>query len=485
MVSGQVFSMARADIVSKLGVFAGVTTADGAVTNDTLICGDLIGANDYLTGKTVLILSPAPAPLFEHKPVRAFNPVNGQLTIDTTNGAFSAQVLAGTIFCILNYYPSGLDLVNILAAVSVTTGALSGLCYRGTVTAIPGANQFTIPTLAGMGAGKFSDVQAPYSAFVFRDAGGAGAIPQGQMRTITAYTTATGDFTTAAFGAAVGIGDEILILHPRLAEIATILADHSVPAADAAANTIIRDITGNKASTAIYTPDNVSDLVRYLKGLLNWTGMLTRPAQYLYEGWQDEAGIDATIWTITNPAGGTAWARAADGADLMVSSIPNANETARIRSNMRWPMMPTLYGTNKVLRRFNLDFEMQLADIANMDNALCVFGLTPGIGNDRTSNDIIVFCLTGDGLQTLTDRGGVETVNSGFAGVTLTSKNKFHIEIYLNHVKFYLNEVQLADHAANLPDQAMYVNFFVDTEAGGAATIKLGIIRAWPEDIAR
>lgn len=104
-------------------------------------------------------------------------------------------------------------------------GSVGGLSLHGTVTAIPGANQFTIPTLAGLGAGKFADATAPYRAFVLRDADGAGALPQGEMRTVTGYITATGTFTTAAFSAAVAVNDEILIIHPRLAEIATTLAD--------------------------------------------------------------------------------------------------------------------------------------------------------------------------------------------------------------------------------------------------------------------
>ncbi len=85
-----------------------------------------------------------------------------------------------------------------------------GLVYYGTVTAVPGANQFTIPALAGMGAGKFMG-GGPYYAIVFRDAGGVGAAPQGEYQNITVYDNATGTFTTAAFSAVVAVGDEILI----------------------------------------------------------------------------------------------------------------------------------------------------------------------------------------------------------------------------------------------------------------------------------
>lgn len=42
-----------------------------------------------------------------------------------------------------------------------------------------------------------------------------------------------------------------------------------VPAPDAVANLNTADVVGNKASTPVYTPDNVSDLVRIVKGILH------------------------------------------------------------------------------------------------------------------------------------------------------------------------------------------------------------------------
>lgn len=89
---------------------------------------------------------------------------------------------------------------------------VSGLGYVGVVTAVPGANQFTIPTLAGHGETAF----VGWSAFVFWDAGGAGAAPQGEYQAATAYVSATGVFTTAAFTAPVAVGDIIVILNPRV-----------------------------------------------------------------------------------------------------------------------------------------------------------------------------------------------------------------------------------------------------------------------------
>ena len=212
---------------------------------------------------------------------------------------------------------------------------------------------------------------------------------------------------------------------------------------------------------------------------------ISTPTINLYEGWQDETGIDLTVWTLTNPATGAAWARGAVGELLMAYSSPNANENARIRSNQRWIVSPGLYGVNKILRRFALEFEAHFIGSVNFNNVNFLLGLTPAIGDTRATNNIIAFSLVGAGnaLQTLTDAGGAETVNTGF-GENLLLTNKFKIDISLNSVKFYLNEALIANHITNLPSNApLYLNFYAPTGAGGASTIRLGTVRAWTEDI--
>ena len=148
-------------------------------------------------------------------------------------------------------------------------GSVSGLILQGVVTAVPGANQFTIPTLANLGAGKFDGATNPYYAFVLRDGGGAGLAPQGEQLPITAYNSATGTFTTAAFTVPVAVGDEILIINPALAHAIALGIMLNVPAPDAVANVTAVDVIGNKADTAILVSDDVSSVIRYLKGILN------------------------------------------------------------------------------------------------------------------------------------------------------------------------------------------------------------------------
>jgi hypothetical protein len=101
----------------------------------------------------------------------------------------------------------------------------SGIVFRGTVTAADPGVSFTVGGLAGQGVGAFVDATTPWYAYVFRDAGGAGAAPQGEQKEITAYTSATGLFTTNAFSVPVAVGDNIVVMSGRIAAVPDILED--------------------------------------------------------------------------------------------------------------------------------------------------------------------------------------------------------------------------------------------------------------------
>lgn len=215
-----------------------------------------------------------------------------------------------------------------------------------------------------------------------------------------------------------------------------------------------------------------------------------RPEMSLYEGWQDELGIDFTLWSVTHPATGAAWARGA-GAGVMAASLqataaPNANEVARLVGNQRWPVMPDLSGTNTILRVTELEWEMAIANLANLDNAITVFGFTPNQADTRVSQNIVAYALIAGALQSVTDLAGVETVNTGFAE-NMANLNKLKITVVqiagVATVQFLLNEVVVATHITNLPDLPMYPNWYFDTGAGGACTPQIGIVRIWTEDI--
>jgi len=611
---------------------------------------------------------------------------------------------------------------------------IQGLAYYGVVTAVPGANQFTVPQLAGYGETCF----VGWTAFVFWDAGGAGAAPQGESKTITTYVDATGTFTTAAFTAAVAAGDSIIVIHPS---IASVLSSLLVPAADAITNVVERDVIGNKTDTAnytvdglssimrylkalmnaqiiaygtlttssltvpadagrtasyphennnyfngcqlvplsgnarfqaryiadytsatgvftldgsnpftnlpglvnyviitgsnsqvsaidtfsnntindaignkadtdafdpssshslfrllkaimkslimgygtlttssatvpadntrieadgffngsmiliragaierqirrvvrftqpggifvldpccpltaapgavsyailkgdfkgiatadgtsnytadcvignktstpIYTPDNVSDLMRYMKGIMNLMAQVSRPTNGFLETWQDETGLFAPVWSDTNPATGTAWTKGVSGAWTRVYCAPNASENGRLRTVERIAIDQAGWNTNRINRRLVIETELQLGSVANIDNTAFFIGFMTGTADTRASNNIIGWALTGDALQSVTDNAGTETVNTGF-GETLTNINKLRIEVYSGNAKFYVNEVLKATHVTNIPSNVFYWNNYIVTEAGGAANISSGETRYWFEDFVR
>lgn len=260
---------------------------------------------------------------------------------------------------------------------------------------------------------------------------------------------------------------------------------------------IISELKRIQNMTAAETFDQATDSLEAISAaiaaVIAALGQLGRPEMQHYEGWQDELGIDMTLWNLTHPAAGTAWSRGA-GAGVMAgglraTAVPGANETARLVSTFRFPVSPDLWGTNSVLRLLHLEFEMVLTNLANLDNTLCVFGLTPNQADNRASDNIIAFILAADVLETITDLAGAETVNTAF-GENLLVKNKFRITIMqtaalVGTVLFYLNETLIATHITTLPDLPMYINWFFDTEAGGNSTPQIGVNRLWTEDYQR
>ena len=87
----------RDPILRAISSFYGITSADGNPGGTTLFCSALIGANDFITGKTILLQSGLA--IFEGSGATGFISGTGQITV---NPAFSSQVLAGAAFYVLN-----------------------------------------------------------------------------------------------------------------------------------------------------------------------------------------------------------------------------------------------------------------------------------------------------------------------------------------------------------------------------------------------
>jgi len=107
----------RDAILRALSSFYGITTADGTPT--TLFCDALIGSNDFITGKTILLQSGLA--ILEDSGATAFDDTNGEITVSP---AFSSPVLAGTGFYVLNA-SSAAALANIIRDIGQTTGTFA------------------------------------------------------------------------------------------------------------------------------------------------------------------------------------------------------------------------------------------------------------------------------------------------------------------------------------------------------------------------
>lgn len=98
MVQSKHHALAREAILAALTTFTGITTADGATpANNTLVCAALIGKNDFISNKSILIGSGDADD--ESSAALSFATLTGIITV---TDAFSAQIKAGTIFRILN-----------------------------------------------------------------------------------------------------------------------------------------------------------------------------------------------------------------------------------------------------------------------------------------------------------------------------------------------------------------------------------------------
>ena len=98
-------------------------------------------------------------------------------------------------------------------AVFVKGGSSNPLVFKGTVTTATSSTVFASTDLTGHGNDAFI---TDWYVYVFHDAGGAGAAPQGEYRSISDYVSSTGTFTHTAFSANLALTDEVFIIHSSM-----------------------------------------------------------------------------------------------------------------------------------------------------------------------------------------------------------------------------------------------------------------------------
>lgn len=428
-----------------------------AASVNTLVMPNLAGFPDEIFNGEfwIQIIHNVSAPgVVPEREIRHIDAVGGYVgaTGTFTTDDFSANVEAGDLVCVFHESIMGMEILA-----------------HGTLD----ADSMTIPADGGRAALHPWEDDNQFKGCLLMPTEGPCRM---QPRRILQYQDAGGTFNLDLknpFNQLPGLVDYV------------ILADSCefLPVPDSAANITPADVIGNKGSTPIFVPDNASDIIRYLKGILATSGVMAEPSESLIETWQDLL-IDPNIWTVTDPGVGVAWAPVVSGAFLYNITTPNANEVARLVGDHLWQIHSITPNLNLIVKKTIIEFSMIIGVPGNVDNGEFFVGFTPNQADTRASDNIIGFALTADALQTLTDAAGGETVNTGF-GETLTNHNKYRIEIYEETVDFYLNEVRIAQHTTTIPNIPSYPNFYIDTDAGGPCAFTIGIVKIWYEMVER
>ena len=249
-------ALSRDALVRTLTAYSGITTSDGAADGTTLVDSNLIGRNDFVSEKTILIMSGDAKD--EDKGATAFDNSDGKITLQGTG--VSAQIKAGTIFRVLNVSSIEIDVANVDAKVGTNADAAGtttvfawlvklfeqggqGLVYYGKVTQVDDATHFRVSGLAGFGDAYFAN---NYRVYVVWDAAGGGAAPQSEMQPCSGYADTDEIFTHTAFTTGLAVDDEVLLIHERIAEVADLLANVGAMNAAATADDL-SDVTTTDA----------------------------------------------------------------------------------------------------------------------------------------------------------------------------------------------------------------------------------------------
>ncbi len=158
-------ALARDEIIALLTSWSGLTTADGAAPgNNTLIDSNLIGKNDFITGKTILIGAGAAA-ASEDQGASGFNPVNGTITVAS---GFSAQIKRGTFYRVLNV-SSGAVIDAMLTPITTNTNLIPGIVADTTLIQAALARKFSFVDFWSAPTDKVTVVNAPVVDIPFPD----------------------------------------------------------------------------------------------------------------------------------------------------------------------------------------------------------------------------------------------------------------------------------------------------------------------------
>lgn len=212
---------------------------------------------------------------------------------------------------------------------------------------------------------------------------------------------------------------------------------------------------------------------------------------FFLEDWSRETTpvIDDAKWVVTGTGTGTVIRTVATNYIYAALSGATNTDTTRLRSTRRWRVGLDSWALTSINRKLIVEFEAQFGTVASIENTTFFAGLSASATATRATTNLAGWILTLDALNAITNDGVGETVSAVGAPV-VANWHKLRMEIYASfitgawsgHVDFYVDEVLQATHTTalgeDLPDQAMYLNFYAPQEAaanGGA--LNLGPVR--------
>jgi len=283
--------------------------------------------------------------------------------------------------------------------------------------------------------------QPSYAGHVVKILDGPSA---GQIRTIMVHTLATGTLTVAAaFTDSTGAVQQI------------------------AANIryVILSIGGGFEWLIAVLSGNITDL------------------PYLMETWQDVLGIDVTVWTtVVGGAGPGTVARSVAEEPyqkVIIAGAGNANDTARLHTVQEWQVAPDTYGLNTIVKRLPMEWEGRFVDVASIDAAAFIMGLTQNALDTAASANIAGFCIVAGALNAITNDGTGPTVTPIPSAPNLLLWHKYRIVVYAGTIEFWVDEVLEVTHTTaagqDLPDVNAHGQFYVPQVALGAGTGELHV----------
>ena len=201
--------------------------------------------------------------------------------------------------------------------------------------------------------------------------------------------------------------------------------------------------------------------------------------QYLSEQWANDTDEFTGAWNRSSDSYIT---RVKTDTDMpKASMVVPANQTGRLRTIFTFRATPSVFSATdatSMVRGMYVEWEAKFTSVANVDNSATFMGLNASASATRATTNLIGFGLNSDSLISITDNAGTESTTA-ISGITLTNRNLYRITVTGGQIEFSVNGNLVATHTTNIPDIIGYLQYYLDTQGGGSATLDIGFVHVF------